>query len=344
MLLSHRRLIFCSSRTTLISSTIHKTPLTSFKCTSQLFSPVRFYATINEAGRSAGDYKRMERAMEKKVGDVKKNADMVSTPDSDQNSDAEATIKKLHFSPSVVYHDEDYNLAHPIWHNEYIWRVEETHQPRKTLLDNLAYYTISMIRFNFDWMSGWSFGRPTVKKAVNRIVFLETVAGVPGSIAGIIRHLASLRRMRRDNGWIHTLFEEAENERMHLLTFLEYKKPTAPFRGLVWLLQGVFFNFFFAAYLVSPKFCHRLVGYLEEQAVHTYTKILQEIDDDTSELAIWRTTPAPPIAKKYWKMSDSASIRDVIAVIRADESHHRDVNHSFAGMRHTDSNPFRPGH
>lgn len=28
-----------------------------------------------------------------------------------------------------------------------------------------------------------------------RIVFLETVAGVPGSIAGILRHLASLRRL-----------------------------------------------------------------------------------------------------------------------------------------------------
>lgn len=38
-----------------------------------------------------------------------------------------------------------------------------------------------------------------------RIIFLETVAGVPGMVAAMTRHLQSLRRMRRDHGWIHTL-------------------------------------------------------------------------------------------------------------------------------------------
>ena len=38
-----------------------------------------------------------------------------------------------------------------------------------------------------------------------RIIFLETVAGVPGMVAAMTRHLRSLRRMRRDYGWIHTL-------------------------------------------------------------------------------------------------------------------------------------------
>ena len=42
-----------------------------------------------------------------------------------------------------------------------------------------------------------------------RIVFLETVAGVPGMVAGMLRHMRSLRRMERDRGWIHTLLEEA---------------------------------------------------------------------------------------------------------------------------------------
>lgn len=35
-------------------------------------------------------------------------------------------------------------------------------------------------------------------------------------VAGTLRHLNSLRKMKRDHGWIHTLLEEAENERMHL--------------------------------------------------------------------------------------------------------------------------------
>jgi threonyl-tRNA synthetase len=48
--------------------------------------------------------------------------------------------------------------------------------------------------------------------------------------------------MRRDHGWIHTLLSEAENERMHLLTFLELRKPGWIFRAFVLLGQGVFFK------------------------------------------------------------------------------------------------------
>ncbi len=55
---------------------------------------------------------------------------------------------------------------------------------------------------------------------------------------GTLRHLASLRRMRRDHGWIHTLIEEAENERMHLLTFIKMRQPGAIFRSAVFVSQG----------------------------------------------------------------------------------------------------------
>ena len=86
------------------------------------------------------------------------------------------------------------------------------------------------------------------------------VAGVPGMVGGMLRHLRSLRDMKRDHGWIHTLLEEAENERMHLLTFLQLRQPGLFFRLFVLGAQGVFFNFYFVAYLLSPKFCHRFVG------------------------------------------------------------------------------------
>lgn len=52
------------------------------------------------------------------------------------------------------------------------------------------------------------------------------------------RHLKSLRYMKRDHGWIHTLLEEAENERMHLLTFLELRKPGPLFKAIVVCGQG----------------------------------------------------------------------------------------------------------
>jgi hypothetical protein len=37
-------------------------------------------------------------------------------------------------------------------------------------------------------------------------------------------------------------------------------------RVMVLAAQGVFFNAFFVSYLISPRICHRFVGYLEEEA------------------------------------------------------------------------------
>jgi ubiquinol oxidase len=85
-----------------------------------------------------------------------------------------------------------------------------------------------------------------------RFLFLETVAGVPGMVGGMIRHLRSLRRMEKEGRWIETLLEEAENERMHLMTFMTMKKPGILARLMIIGAQGVFCNAFFFTYLVYP--------------------------------------------------------------------------------------------
>ena len=85
----------------------------------------------------------------------------------------------------------------------------------------------------------------------------------------------------------------------------------------------------------------RFVGYLEEQAVVTYTHILAEMDG--GRLPMWSKLPAPPIAISYWKLPKDAMMRDVILVIRADEAHHRLVNHTLGSMDLKDKNPFKPG-
>ena len=116
--------------------------------------------------------------------------------------------------PTVLSQVEhSYTLPHPLWKADQVVRVHPVHRTAESLLDTLAYYAIRTIRFNFDVVSGWKFGIPTAEKALTRFIFLESIAGVPGSVAGLLRHLASLRRMKRDYGWIHTLHEEAENER-----------------------------------------------------------------------------------------------------------------------------------
>ena len=159
----------------------------------------------------------------------------------------------------------------------------------------------------------------------HRAVVLETIAAVPGMVGGALQHLRSLRRMEDDHGWISTLLDEAENERMHLMTFVEIAKPTRLERLIILLAQGIFFNGFFLLYLISPKTAHRVVGYFEEEAVISYTEYLNHVDK-----GIHPNIPAPQIAIDYWKLPPDARLRDLIIVVREDERHHRDVNHGFA--------------
>ncbi|KAK4130624.1 alternative oxidase [Trichocladium antarcticum] len=174
-----------------------------------------------------------------------------------------------------------------------------------------------------------------------RAILLESIAGVPGMVAGMLRHLTSLRRLKRDNGWIETLLEESYNERMHLLTFMKMSEPGWFMKTTIIVAQGVFFNAMFLSYLISPKITHRFVGYLEEEAVHTYTRWLSELDQGV--LTKWSDPnfQIPELAVTYWSMPEGKrTMRDLILYIRADEAVHRGVNHSLSNLRQDDPNPF----
>ncbi len=163
------------------------------------------------------------------------------------------------------------------------------------------------------------------KRYGHRAVVLETVAAVPGMVGGLLQHLKSLRRMRDDGGWIRELLDEAENERMHLMTFIKVAKPNLFERVLIMITQAIFYNFYFFLYLFLPRTAHRVVGYLEEEAVVSYTHYLEEIDAGRLD-----NGPAPQIAIKYWNLPADATLRDVVLKVRQDEAGHRDRNHEFA--------------
>jgi len=183
--------------------------------------------------------------------------------------------------------------------------------------DRFALGFTKLLRFSADTFFAKRYG--------HRAIVLETVAAVPGMVGAMFTHLKCLRWMRDDEGWIRTLMEEAENERMHLMTFIEIARPTLFERSVILLVQGVFLVGFSLLYLVSSRTAHRVVGYFEEEAVISYTLYLQEIDEGRSP-----NVPAPAIARHYWQMPDDATLRDVVLLVREDEAHHRDVNHGFA--------------
>ena len=193
----------------------------------------------------------------------------------------------------------------------------DLHRPTRDLSDRVAYGITRGLRFLADTFFAKRYG--------NRAIVLETVAAVPGLVGAALIHLRCLRWMKHDHGWIRALMEEAENERMHLMTFIEIARPNWLERALVLVAQAAFFTFFLALYLLSARTAHRLVGYFEEQAVISYTQYLSEIDEGRVE-----NVPAPKIAREYWKLPADARLRDVVVAVRADEAGHRDVNHGFA--------------
>ena len=165
------------------------------------------------------------------------------------------------------------------------------------------------------------------KKYGHRAVVLETVAAVPGMVAGMLMHLKSLRKMEDDKGWIKLLLEEAENERMHLMTFIQVAKPTPLERFIIIAAQLVFIIIYSIIYLVSQRTAHRIVGYFEEEAVFIYTDYLNELESGRI-----KDQPAPKIAIDYWNLPLHSTLKDVVRVVRDDEAGHRDVNHSFANL------------
>lgn len=193
----------------------------------------------------------------------------------------------------------------------------EPHRTPKGLRDRVAFAFVKFLRFFADLFFRQRYG--------HRAVVLETVAAVPGMVAGLLQHLRAIRRMRDDQGWIKELLDEAENERMHLMTFIQVAQPSLFERALIMIAQALFYNFYFFLYLFAPKTAHRVIGYFEEEAVTSYTHYLREIDEGRLE-----NGPAPQIAIDYWNLPIDARLRDVIVVVREDEAGHRDRNHYFA--------------
>ncbi|KAJ3534295.1 hypothetical protein NM208_g7597 [Fusarium decemcellulare] len=256
------------------------------------------------------------------------------------------------------------NLTKPAWpHPGYTYdemvSVTPSHREPRVLADWVAWKIVRFARYWMDKATGMDREQQLIDRHnpttaveaqkplteaqwLTRFIFLESIAAVPGMVGGMLRHLASLRRLKRDNGWIETLLEESYNERMHLLTFMKMCEPGWLMKIMIIAAQGVFFNSLFVAYLIVPGIVHRFVGFLEEEAVHTYTRCIKEIED--GHLPKWANPQfqIPDIAIQYWNIPDGQhTMRHLILYIRADEAVHRGVNHTLGNLNQVeDPNPF----
>ena len=186
------------------------------------------------------------------------------------------------------------------------------------LSDAFAYSMTKFFRFIAD-----SF---FLKRYGHRAVVLETVAGVPGMVAGVWMHFKSLRKMKAGYGeQIREMLSEAENERMHLMFFIEIAKPNIIERFIVLSSQLIFGVFYLFMYTFFTRTAHRMIGYFEDEAVSSYTEYLKMVE--SGEV---KNTPAPLIAIKYYNLPANARLSELIKCVRADEQHHSEINHNYA--------------
>jgi ubiquinol oxidase len=202
----------------------------------------------------------------------------------------------------------------------------DIHHKPENISDRIALAFTKLLRFIADTFFKKKYG--------HRAVVLETVAAVPGMVGGMLIHLKSLRKIKEDKGWIKTLLDEAENERMHLMTFINIAQPTLFERILIIIAQFIFIILYLFIYLISARTAHRIVGYFEEEAVISYTEYLNEIEDGKIE-----NVKAPKIAIDYWNLPLNSTLKDVIKVVRDDEAGHRDVNHGYANILNKKEDP-----
>jgi len=182
-------------------------------------------------------------------------------------------------------------------------------------------FALSMTRF-FRFIADTFFA----KRYGHRAVVLETVAGVPGMVAGVWMHFKSLRKMKVGYGeQIREMLAEAENERMHLMFFIEIAKPNYFERFIVLFSQMIFGLFYVFMYVFFTRTAHRMIGYFEDEAVKSYTEYLEMVESGKVE-----NIPAPKLAISYYGIGSDSKLSDLIRCVRADEEHHSETNHNYA--------------
>ena len=182
-------------------------------------------------------------------------------------------------------------------------------------------FALSMTKF-FRFIADTFFA----KRYGHRAVVLETVAGVPGMVAGVWMHFKSLRAMKAGYGeQIREMLAEAENERMHLMFFIDIAKPNFIERLIVLFSQVTFGIFYLFMYVFFTRTAHRMIGYFEDEAVKSYTEYLELVESGKVE-----NIAAPSLAISYYGLGSNAKLTDLIRCVRADEEHHSETNHNYA--------------
>ena len=107
------------------------------------------------------------------------------------------------FSIIFCYLDlTDYMMHHEIYSDKELNEIKITHKKFESWHDRVAYAAVRTLRFFFDTFTGYIHDSQqpakdmTEQQWLRRFIFLESIAGVPGMVGGMSRHMKSLRKRR----------------------------------------------------------------------------------------------------------------------------------------------------
>ncbi len=268
---------------------------------------------------------------------------LVMQPTKNSQKIASATNQSI-LNP-INYNDHSWRQHNHIWTAEEVAdRIKSESQKHKPIefSDYIMKGAMTVLYHTFNFVTGYKHVDPSPGSIIWRLIILESFAGVPGFMGAAFRHFKSLRTLEHDHGMIFTLLEEAENERMHLLTCMDVFNASIITRTLVVAAQLSMTPALILTYIIKPAAVHRFVGYLEETAVSTYTNIVNHVEKPGTQLnRAWKDMPAPEIAINYWQLPEGErKWIDALKRMLADEAHHRDVNHTLASLPKGSKNPF----
>lgn len=114
-------------------------------------------------------------------------------------------ISQSNTSLLTLFHSPP-SWPHPDFTEKQLKDIEVAHREVRTASDWVAFNSVRFLRWCTDVVTGYRHDpnkpyKMSERKWLIRFIFLETVAGVPGMVGGMLRHYHSLRRMKRDNGW-----------------------------------------------------------------------------------------------------------------------------------------------
>jgi hypothetical protein len=240
-------------------------------------------------------------------------------------------------NPTISTHFRANTVATgPVWSDKELTDVNGSTFVPESTQDKIAKYTVDAWIAIVDRISGYHMPENYIDKQsvwLAKMYLTECFLGNSGLYGAMVAHSKSVFSQPAELGNVSRQLSEADNQRAAFRTVLQLRNPNLVVKVLTVMSQLVDAVFVVPCQAVAPRFSARVMGYMYEDALSLYTRVLRELED--GDLKSLQNKPAPIIAVQYWRMKSGATVNDAILAMRADKNHQMIINHTIASLKKT---------